>query len=103
MKTQNHYGTLGLERDASSAEIKLAYRKLAHRFHPDVSNDPDGECQFKNVSAAYKTLNCVETRAAYDLQVLPGHDVGVQSPASDAVNTWCALNPWREWVWFCAN
>lgn len=103
MKTQNHYNTLGIERSASGAEIKLAYRKLAHQFHPDVSKDPDGERKFKNVSEAYKTLNRVDTRAAYDLVDLPDYGVGELAWRSNSLDVWCARNPWRDWVWFCTK
>lgn len=71
MGTQNYYDTLGLDRRASGAEIKAAYRRLAQRYHPDVSGFPDGETRFKAVAEAYRTLKRVETRAAYDLQEAP--------------------------------
>lgn len=103
MKTQNHYDILGLERSASGAEIKLAYRKLAHRFHPDVSKDPDGERKFKSVSEAYKTLNCLDTRAAYDHLSWRDHGGAEIVWNSEALDGWCARNPWRHWVWFCAG
>lgn len=101
MKTQDHYCTLGVGRNASGAEIKLAYRKLAHRFHPDVSSDVDGERKFKNVSEAYKTLYRTESRTAYDRQALPDHDDSALAWNTDAVDAWCSLNPWSRWVWFC--
>lgn len=103
MKTQNHYSILGIERSASGAEIKLAYRKLAHRFHPDVSQDPDGEYKFKNVSEAYKTLNRADTRAAYDRLALSADNGDKTAWNINPLETWCARNPWRRWVWFCAR
>jgi curved DNA-binding protein len=57
---------LGVARDASVADIKKAYRKLAHKYHPDVSSDPEGEAKFKDVAEAYATLKDAEKRAAYD-------------------------------------
>ena len=46
MKYKDYYGILGIERPASADEIKKAYRKLARKFHPDVSKDPKGEEKF---------------------------------------------------------
>lgn len=66
MKFKDYYEVLGVARDASAADIKKAYRKLAHDFHPDVSKDPKGEAKFKEVSEAYATLKDAEKRAAYD-------------------------------------
>ena len=66
MKYKDYYEILGLKRDASNDDIKKAYRKLAHKFHPDVSKDPKGEEQFKEVAEAYQTLKDPEKRAAYD-------------------------------------
>ena len=66
MKFKDYYATLGVARDASTDEIKKAYRKLAHQYHPDISKDPDGEEKFKEVNEAYKTLKDAELRKAYD-------------------------------------
>ena len=66
MKYKDYYGILGLKRDASADDIKKAYRKLAHKYHPDVSKDSKGEEKFKDVSEAYKALKDPEARAAYD-------------------------------------
>ena len=66
MKYKDYYEILGVKRDASADDIKKAYRKLAHQFHPDVSKDPKGEEQFKEVAEAYQTLKDPEKRAAYD-------------------------------------
>lgn len=57
---------MGLDRKATPDEIKKAYRKLARKYHPDVSKDPDGEVKFKEVAEAYETLKDPEKRAAYD-------------------------------------
>ena len=66
MKYKDYYAALGVNRDASADDIKKAYRKLAQKFHPDVSKDPAGEEKFKEVAEAYQTLKDPEKRAAYD-------------------------------------
>ena len=66
MKFKDYYEVLGVARDASADDVKKAYRKLAHQFHPDVSSDPQGEAKFKAVAEAYATLKDAEKRAAYD-------------------------------------
>jgi len=66
MKYKDYYATLGVARDASDDDIKRAYRKLARKYHPDVSKEPNAEERFKEVSEAYETLRDKEKRAAYD-------------------------------------
>ena len=66
MKFKDYYEILGLARTATADEIKKAYKKLAHQFHPDISKDPAGEAKFKEVGEAYATLKDKEKRAAYD-------------------------------------
>jgi curved DNA-binding protein len=66
MKYKDYYDILGVKRDASIDDIKKAYRKLAHKYHPDVSKDPQGEAKFKDVAEAYQTLKDAEKKAAYD-------------------------------------
>jgi curved DNA-binding protein len=66
MKFKDYYKTLDVERSATEADIKKAYRKLAHQYHPDVSKDPTGEEKFKEIAEAYATLKDAEKRAEYD-------------------------------------
>jgi curved DNA-binding protein len=66
MKYKDYYATLGLERGASEDDIKKAYRRLARKFHPDVSKEAGAEEKFKEVAEAYQTLKDPEKRAAYD-------------------------------------
>lgn len=66
MKYKDYYAILGVARDASGDDIKRAYRKLARKFHPDVSKEKDAEEKFKEVSESYETLKDLEKRAAYD-------------------------------------
>lgn len=66
MPPKDYYALLGVERDASHADIKRAYRKLARKYHPDVSREADAEARFKDVAEAYATLKDEQKRAAYD-------------------------------------
>jgi curved DNA-binding protein len=66
MKYKDYYGVLGIERDASGADIKRAYKRLARKFHPDVSKEPDAEERFKQVGEAYDVLRDTDKRATYD-------------------------------------
>ncbi|MDO9316251.1 MAG: DnaJ C-terminal domain-containing protein [Burkholderiaceae bacterium] len=66
MEFKDYYAILGIERTATPEEIKRTYRKLARKFHPDVSKEADAEARFKDVSEAYEALSDPEKRAAYD-------------------------------------
>ncbi|MDB5888094.1 MAG: cbpA1 [Rhodocyclales bacterium] len=66
MKFKDYYETLGLQRTATQDEVKQAYRKLARKYHPDVSKLEDAEAHFKEAGEAYEVLKDPEKRAAYD-------------------------------------
>jgi curved DNA-binding protein len=63
---KDYYKVMGVARDATETQIKQAYRKLARKYHPDVSKEKDAEARFKEVGEAYEVLKSPEKRAAYD-------------------------------------
>ncbi len=64
---RDYYEVLGLQKGASDAEIKKAYRKLAKQYHPDLNpDDPEAEAKFKEVNEANQVLSDPEKRAKYD-------------------------------------
>lgn len=67
---------MGVGRDASADDIKRAYRRLARKYHPDVSKEKDAEARFKEVGEAYEVLRDPEKRAAYDA-------LGARKPGED--------------------
>src|ERR1700724_1976642 len=67
MEFQDYYKTLGVDRKATDADIKSAYRKLARKFHPDVNpNNKEAEAKFKQINEAYQVISDPEKRKKYD-------------------------------------
>src|ERR1700722_9319974 len=66
MQYRDYYEILGVTRGADADEVKRAYRKLARKFHPDVSKEKNAEEKFKEVQEAYEVLRDTDKRAAYD-------------------------------------
>lgn len=94
MDYKDYYAVMGVDRTATQDEIKRAYRKLARRYHPDVSKEDDAERRFKEVGEAYEVLRDPEKRAAYDrlgadwkagqdFRPPPGWDTGFEFAGGD--------------------
>jgi len=66
MEFKDYYKTLGVERGASEDEVRKAYRKLARKYHPDVSKEADAEVKMRDINEANDVLRDTEKRAAYD-------------------------------------
>ncbi len=66
MEYKDYYKTLGVDRDISQVDLKKAYRKLARKYHPDVSKETDAEERFKEVNEAYEVLGDEKKREQYD-------------------------------------
>lgn len=65
-QAKDFYKVMGLSADASDSDIKMAYRRLARKYHPDISKEPNAEEKFKELGQAYEVLKDPEKRAVYD-------------------------------------
>ena len=94
MQFKDYYQTMGVARGATVDDIRRAYRKLARKYHPDVSKEPDAEARFKELGEAYEVLKDPEKRVAYDqmgsqwqagqdFQPPPGWDAGFEFGGAD--------------------
>lgn len=75
MEFKDYYKTLGVTRDVTADNLKKAFRKLARKYHPDISKEADAELRMKEINEAYAVLSDPEKRAAYD-QVGSGYQPG---------------------------
>lgn len=66
MRYKDYYAVMGVDRNANADDIKKAYRKLARKYHPDVSKEAGAEERFKEIGEAYEVLRDADKRAAYD-------------------------------------
>ncbi|MEG1141964.1 MAG: DnaJ domain-containing protein [Clostridia bacterium] len=69
MKYKNYYEILNVNRKTSKEDIKLSYRKLAKKYHPDSNNDINNDSFFKDISEAYETLINEDKKRKYDKQI----------------------------------
>ncbi len=80
MEFKDYYKILGVAEDADAKTVKTAYRRLARKYHPDVSNEHDAEKQFKEVSEAYEVLSDPKKRDEYDQLKKYGHGQQFEPP-----------------------
>src|SRR3990167_9672932 len=84
MEFKDYYAALGVPRDANTADIKRAYRKLARQYHPDVSKLPDAEAKFKEINEAWEVLQDEAKRTQYDQLLAGGWQAGREYPKAQA-------------------
>ena len=98
MEYKDYYKDLGVEASAGEAEIKTAYRRLARKYHPDVSKESGAEEKFKAVNEAYEVLRDAKKRAAYDQLRTRGYKPGEEfRPPPDFGQDWGNAGGGREY------
>ena len=85
---RDYYGLLGVNKNASDADIKRAYRKLAREVHPDINPDEAAQAKFKEISAAYEVLSDPEKRRIVDLAVTLLQNAAASAAALPASGMW---------------
>ena len=104
---KNLYHVLGISKDASEAEIKSAYRKLARKYHPDLNKDDKSAAEkFKEVSCAYDILGDKEKRKKYDSGEIDcdGKPTGYGAPAgSAAAREGLTFPPFSAMIFFLSS
>jgi curved DNA-binding protein len=95
----SHYATLGVAPSATNEEIKKAYRKLARKYHPDVSKEPGSEEKFRAVNAAYEILSDVDKRRSYDAQLKKLEQLKVGKPPNQSAQSPGTSPGWSGSVW----
>ncbi|MBS0576894.1 MAG: DnaJ domain-containing protein [Proteobacteria bacterium] len=96
MEFKDYYKILGLEAGAGDAEIKAAYRRLARKYHPDVSREAGAEDKFKAINEAYEVLRDAQKRAAYDQLRARGYKPGDDFRAPPDFGDWQGAHGGRE-------
>jgi len=96
MEFKDYYKILGLEAGAGDAEIKAAYRRLARKYHPDVSKEAGAEDKFKAINEAYEVLRDAQKRAAYDQLRARGYKPGDDFRAPPDFGDWQGAHGGRE-------
>lgn len=104
MKFKDYYTVMGVARNATPDDIKHAYRRLARKYHPDVSGERNAEACFKEIAQAYEVLRAPDRRAAYDRHgavraadqdfrpVYEWRTHGQRPEPADLLNLW--VTPW---------
>ncbi|MBS0456056.1 MAG: DnaJ domain-containing protein [Proteobacteria bacterium] len=96
MEFKDYYKILGVEAGAGEAEVKAAYRRLARKYHPDVSKEAGAEDKFKAVNEAYEVLRDTQKRAAYDQLRTQGYKPGEEFRPPPDFGNWQQNHGGRE-------
>ena len=88
--SKDYYKTLGVDKTASEADIKTAFRKLAHQHHPDKNGNAGNGDKFKEINEAYQTLGNKDKRAQYDQFGSAYQDMGGAGGGNPFSTRWCS-------------